>query len=111
ATHRPGADAVDSVVRRAQTRIAFNACVQGIEEPIHVFYRRYQYAYETMIDAGNAKIDEEDISAYFLHASKRELCPREDSDPQQEDRRTKDASRDSQDVPLLQSICSTDYEY
>jgi hypothetical protein len=61
ATHRPGADAVDPTVRRAQTRIAFNACIQGTEEPIHVFYRRYQYAYETMIDAGNAKIDEKDI--------------------------------------------------
>jgi hypothetical protein len=68
ATHRPGADAINKVERRTETRSALYACQQGLEEPLHDFYRRWKETYEAYEEAGNAVLIETDRASSFLSA-------------------------------------------
>jgi hypothetical protein len=68
ATQRPGSDAVDKSNRRVDTMNALHSCKQLAEEPIHVFYERWKYAYDTYVEDGNAKMEDLDQANLFLSA-------------------------------------------
>ena len=67
-THRAGADAINAIEQRTETRNALYDCKQGLEEQLHLFYKRWKDTYDTYKDAGNAALGEEDRASAFLSA-------------------------------------------
>ena len=67
-THRAGADAVNAIEQKTETRNALNDCKQGLEEQLHLFYKRWKNAYDAYKDAGNTELAEEDRASGFLSA-------------------------------------------